>query len=103
MNTQDFIIDPLTEAKPKKKYNNKKYTDAFYEKHKGEKVECKICNVNISRLNYSHHLRSDKHSNNLKKEEEKKKHVELFNKRVDLLNEMKLDEKTYFIMKQLLS
>lgn len=106
MNTEEIIIDPLTEAAPKKekkKYDNKKYTEAFYAKHKGEKLECKTCNVHISRLNFSHHLKSEKHAHNLKKEEEKNKHIELYNKRLELLNEMKLDEKSYFIMKQLLS
>jgi hypothetical protein len=102
MSTEEIQNDPLTEAKPKIN-KNKKYTDIFYEKHKNDKTECKICNVSVNKFNFSHHTKTEKHLKNMKKEEEKNKHIEIFNKRIELLNEMKVDEKTYFIMKQLLS
>jgi hypothetical protein len=39
----------------------KKYTDAFFERHKGEKFTCEICLKSVSIFNKSHHNKSKYH------------------------------------------
>ena len=37
----------------------------YYDKMKDEKVECELCNCQISKLKWSRHLETKKHRNNL--------------------------------------
>jgi hypothetical protein len=58
-NTQPIIND----IKQKKKYNYdvKKYTDAFFERHREDKIQCEDCGKIYSIFNKSHHKKSVYH------------------------------------------
>ncbi len=58
-NTQPIINN----IKPKKKYqyDAKKYSDAFFQRHKDEKFICEICLKSVSIFNKSHHNKSNYH------------------------------------------
>lgn len=92
------------EIKPKKKYiyDNKKYTDAYYERHIGEKKQCDICNKDYDMFNFSHHIKTKKHINNKEKKELRIKQEEILQKKLDFIKSNNIDDKTYQILMQLL-
>jgi hypothetical protein len=79
-----------------------KYSQAFYQKHQNDKKHCDICGVDVNRFNYNHHTKTGKHIKNLNKKEEETKKDSVSKNRLELLKSMNLDEKMYFIVKQLI-
>ncbi len=64
MNSEMENIQPIiNDIKPKKKYqyDAKKYSDAFFQRHKDEKFTCEICLKSVSIFNKSHHNKSNYH------------------------------------------
>lgn len=81
---------------------HKKYMNTFYNKHKDEYRACEICKVHINRFNFSHHEKSNKHITNLEKQKRIDDNKDIYEHRIELLNNMNLDEKSYFLIKQIL-
>lgn len=54
----------INDIKQKKKYqyDAKKYSDAFFERHRDDKVECPDCGKIYSYFNQSHHKKSVYHT-----------------------------------------
>jgi uncharacterized OB-fold protein len=48
--------------KPKKIYDNKKYMDTYFQKHKDDKIICSECGKVYSYFNKSHHQKSVYHN-----------------------------------------